>query len=261
MKITVFTSNQPRHLAYLEKLSGIAERVTAVVECTTVAPGQVADFYSQSGVMGAYFSSVMKAERKIFGRSRFLPKNVQMLPIRMGDLNLVSRESLTEVLDSDVYLVFGASYIKGWLIEELVTNRAINIHMGLSPYYRGAACNFWAMYDRRPAFVGATVHLLSPGLDSGQMLFHVRPEFNGQNTFDFTMEAVEKVQSRIVEKIAAGTIFENAPVQQDMSKQLRYSRNADFTDEIASTFLSQQMDPAEIQDLLQGGVSPEILHG
>jgi len=42
--------------------------------------------------------------------------------------------------------------------------------MGISPYYRGNDCNFWALNDNNPHLVGSTIHLLSKGLDNG---FHV----------------------------------------------------------------------------------------
>ena len=65
---------------------------------------------------------------------------------------------------------------------------AINIHMGISPYYRGSSCNFWAIYDGNPSYVGATIHLLSKGLDSGDILFHCLPKpLNNDGVFDFTM--------------------------------------------------------------------------
>ena len=76
---------------------------------------------------------------------------------------------LQAALSSDIYIVFGASFIKGWLVDFLIKNKAINIHMGLSPYYRGSSCNFWAMYDNNPNYVGATIHYLSKGLDSGEI--------------------------------------------------------------------------------------------
>lgn len=52
--------------------------------------------------------------------------------------------------------------------------------MGLSPYYRGTDCNFWALYDKKPQYVGATIHLLSKGIDSGPTLYHAlsKPEKN-----------------------------------------------------------------------------------
>src|SRR5581483_4489456 len=175
MKITVFTSNQPRHVALIESLAAIAHEVFAIQECTTLFPGRVEDFFHKSEVMQRYFTRVIDAERDVFGGPRFLPNNVQQLAMKMGDLNSVDPEAIEPALASDIYVVFGASYIKQPLIDLLTGKRAINIHMGVSPYYRGSSCNFWAMYDRRPEMVGATIHLLSRGLDNGPMLFHALP--------------------------------------------------------------------------------------
>jgi len=177
MRITVFTSNQPRHLSYIARLASIATEVYVVMEVNTLFPGKVKDFFDNSETMRSYFTRVQAAETRIFGGVGFTPGNVKVLPVKSGDLNFLLRKDLSEAMESDYFLVFGSSYIKGWLVQELVQKGAVNIHMGLSPYYRGSSCNFWALYDDRPAYVGATVHLLSEGLDSGPVLFHVRPDF------------------------------------------------------------------------------------
>ncbi len=239
MKITVFTSNQPRHLSLVERLASVADTCHAVLECNTVYPGRRQDFYNKSPVMERYFRQVMQAEQTLFGDVRFAPTHVHLMPIRMGDLNLLGPDELAACLDADAYVVFGASYIKGWLCDHLVEQRAYNIHMGLSPYYRGSSCNFWAMYDRRPHMVGATIHLLSHGLDSGPMLFHAVPGFNGEDPFEFTMRAVVVAQNALQERIADGSIFELPAVDQDRSAQMRYSRSAEFTDEVAQAFLDR----------------------
>ena len=115
---------------------------------------------------------------------------------------MLSKESLYQALSSDLYIIFGSSFIKGWLIDYLIEKRAINIHMGLSPYYRGSSCNFWAMYDQNPEYVGATIHRLSKGLDSGDMFFHCLPNMkNTKNPFDFTMQSVKVAHEAIIEKI------------------------------------------------------------
>jgi methionyl-tRNA formyltransferase len=53
--------------------------------------------------------------------------------------------------------------------------RAINLHLGLSPYYRGTATNFYPLLNEEPQYVGATIHLLDAGIDSGPILKHARP--------------------------------------------------------------------------------------
>ncbi len=67
--------------------------------------------------------------------------------------------------------------------------KAINIHAGVSPYYRGTDCNFWALYDDNPHLVGTTIHLLSKGLDSGPMLYHAMSNLK-TNPFEYTMSTI-----------------------------------------------------------------------
>jgi methionyl-tRNA formyltransferase len=154
-------------------------------------------------------------------------------------------------LKSDLYIVFGASFIRGPLCEHLVNRRAVNIHMGISPYYRGSATNFWALYDRRPDLVGATVHLLSKGLDSGPMLFHALPAAQAIDPFVYGMRAVEAAHAALIRHIRRGTLLDLQPIEQDRSKQMRYTRNADFSDGIAEEYLSRLPSAAQLAEAIQ----------
>lgn len=240
MKITLFSSNQPRHLNLARKLSEVAEEVYFVSEVNTIFPGQVSDFFRKSDVMQRYFSNVVSSEKAIFGEIDFLPSNVHQISIKSGDLNFLGQSQISKALDSDFYVVFGASYIKGWLVDFLIANEALNIHMGLSPYYRGSSCNFWALYDNNPSYVGATVHMLSKGLDSGAMMFHCVPKLmEGDTPFDFTMRSVSAAHHGLCRAIDERKILNMDRIQQDKSRQVRYTKNADFTDQIADEFLSR----------------------
>ena len=208
-----------------------------------VFPGKVSGFFQKTEVMQDYFSNVIQSEKKIFGDVDFLPNNVRTLAIKGGDLNLLSEKQLGNALSSDVFIVFGASYIKGWLIDFLVDKGAFNIHMGISPYYRGSSCNFWALYDGNPSYVGATIHMLSKGLDSGNMLFHCVPKlFKDDSLFDFTIRSVAVAHKGLVEAVTSGEIFSMPKVKQDKTLEIRYTKNADFTDSVASEFLDRKID-------------------
>lgn len=246
MKVTIFSSNQPRHLHLVREFSGISSQVFFVSEVNTVFPGQRNDFFKKSEIMQTYFKNVMLSEKRIFGDIGFLPKNVKMLSIKSGDLSKINEFQIKDALASDIYIVFGASYIKGWLVDFLVKHRSINIHMGLSPYYRGSSCNFWALYDSNPDHVGATIHLISKGLDSGDMLFHCIPKLKETDTsFDFTMRSVLVAQKGLVSVVEDKTIFSMETFKQDKSKQIRYTKNQDFTDKAAEEFLKRdvRIDP------------------
>jgi hypothetical protein len=264
MKIAVFTSNQPRHVALIEKMAGIAEVVYAVQECNTVFPGKVADFFRKSEVMQRYFGHVMAAEEAVFGRPRFAPGNVRQLPVKMGDVSQLAVADLEPALACDRIIVFGASFIRGPLCQRLVERQAVNIHMGLSPFYRGSSTNFWAMYDGRPDLVGATVHRLTAGLDSGDIHFHALPAADAVDPFVFGMRAVRSAHLALAEALRTGALLDEPAVPQDRSLQLRYTRNADFTDAVAADYLARLPNSDELlagiaARSLAGLVRPRIL--
>lgn len=251
IKISVYSSNQPRHLALVQKLSRFAAEINFVCEATTVFPGQTKDFFSNSPVMKKYFQNVQMAERKLFGSSSFTPPGVRTLVLKTGDISGLGKDVLASCLDADYHVVFGASYIRGWLADELAARKATNIHMGLSPFYRGSSCNFWAMYDDKPGYVGATIHRLSKGLDNGPIIRHVRPVFVGQEPFLFTMSAVEAAQDALLELITTGELLSRTPIPQDRIQEIRYTRNADFSDDVAQEYLSRNISSVRMRRLME----------
>lgn len=246
MIVTIFTGSQPRHQSLIREVARVCTRVYAVMEVTTVFPGKVDDFFRASPVMQDYFSRVTAAERVIFGDVGFMPENVCVLPIKMGDIGRIDIEVLTPALVANQFCVFGASYIKKPLIDALMERRAINIHMGVSPYYRGSSCNFWAMYDGRPDLVGATIHLLSRGLDSGDMLFHALPKAQEADPFEYGMLSVLAAHRAFVSRLESGELQRLKPVPQDRTREIRYMRNEAFTDAVAGEYLARLPSPAEI---------------
>ncbi len=258
MKITLFSSNQPRHLALAHKLSKVCDQVNFVIEANTVFPGKKRDFFQATPVMDQYFSNVRQAEENIFGPPSFTTSRVSTLVIKSGDLSGIPRAVLEDCLTADRFIVFGASYIRGWLVDELVKRSAVNIHMGLSPYYRGSSCNFWALYDNKPQYVGATIHLLSHGLDSGDMLKHVRPVYSGETPFEFTMRAVESAQDYLVRAIDSGDIDKLTPLKQNPKMALRYSINKDFNDDVAKEYLSRPFSPEQFRHQLEAKEDPTL---
>ena len=164
-----------------------------------------------------------------------------MLPIVFGDLNKITLESLSDFTNSDIYIIFGCSYIKGELIEFLVRNKAINIHMGISPFYRGTDCNFWALYDNNPHLVGSTIHLLSEGLDSGPILYHALSQIK-TNPFDYTMYSVKSAFHSVSERIKNNSIFEIEPKTQNTSNEIRYTRKSEFNDDILTKYFSKEIN-------------------
>ena len=243
MKITLFTANQNRHNYLVNLLSNICDELFVVQENRTILPGQIPGKYPASEIMKRYFKNMINAQSKLFGNSYIdgKNKNIRLFPLQSGDLNKLSLEILSDFLKSDIYVVFGSSYIKGHLIDFLVEQKAINIHMGVSPYYRGTDCNFWALYDDNPHLAGATIHMLSKGLDSGSMLYHAMSNIK-TNPFEYTMSTVKAAFHSIAERIKDKSIFEIEPIVQDKSKKVRYSKKIEFNEQVVKNYFTKNID-------------------
>jgi len=238
MSVTVFTRDSARHFALVNKLATVTHGVHAVIESSPPSVNAL----PKSPVMTEYFSRVQQAEDHIFGTGTTLDPRVKIQSIVAGQLNQLTQQELAAALESDLVVVFGSSYIKGWLADALIAKNAINLHMGISPQYRGSACNFWALFDNNPHLVGATIHRLAKSLDSGSVIQHVRPKFTDQNLFHFSMQAVAACHDALASLISNNQLQTMTPQPQDSSLEIRYSKNADFTDEIAALFLKRVND-------------------
>ena len=113
--------------------------------------------------------------------------------------------------------------------------------MGVSPYYRGADCNFWALNDNNPHLVGATIHLISKNLDSGPILFHALSNLK-DDPFEYTMSTVKSAFESIVAKIEDQSILEIKPVDQDKENEIRYSKLSDFNENVINDYFTKNLN-------------------
>ena len=66
MKISLFTSDQPRHNYLVNSLSGIASKLFVLQEKKVVSSEKIFGNYNISNVKKKYFSNVIEAQNKIF---------------------------------------------------------------------------------------------------------------------------------------------------------------------------------------------------
>ena len=239
MNITLITSDQIRHNYLVNLLSNIATKLNVIQEKKIFFSNQ----NKISNLIKNYFLKVDDAQKKVFGNAAIDKKNenIKLLSLGNNELEKCSLNFLSDFLNSDIFIVFGSSFIKKDLVNFLIDHKALNIHLGISPYYRGTDCNFWALFDNNPHLVGATIHLLSKGLDSGQILYHALSEIK-EDPFIYTMSAVKSAFESIAQKIENKTIFEHTPEIQDKSKEIKYSKKNEFNDEVIKKFFLNKID-------------------
>jgi methionyl-tRNA formyltransferase len=59
----------------------------------------------------------------------------------------------------------------------------INVHAGITPRYRGTHGAYWAYAEGRPGSAGVTVHVVDPGIDTGEILAQARVERGPRDNF------------------------------------------------------------------------------
>ena len=86
----------------------------------------------------------------------------------------------------------GPSILKSEMLS-IASIGTLNLHGGLSQFYRGLFTTDWALHNGEPECIGATVHFVSAGIDDGDILLQGRPEL-GEHDNPYT--AYEKVVRR-----------------------------------------------------------------
>jgi hypothetical protein len=108
---------------------------------------------------------------------------------------------LVAELRPDLLLVYGTAIVDGRILE-LARDRALNMHTGISPYYRGADTWFWPLVNRELHMVGATVHECTGVVDGGPIFKTARaplaPTRNMYDLFAWSVAAGAEIYVDVV---------------------------------------------------------------
>ena len=241
-KVIVFTSDCFRHKALLNSLAKYGYQVMAWIE-----PRFEKTLERQLSLPAnskRYFQRLNQAENEIFCQEKSLSSCIKSSIIPFGSINNQYFSEMDTYLDeANAVIVFGSSYIKEPLITKLIAKKAINIHTGISPQYRGADCNFWALFDGNPQLVGATIHFLDGGLDSGDILKYVYPDYEERSDLLYSlMNIVKSAQMSLIDLLEKESFFEKKAIKQNPTELIRYTRTKDFTEEVATQYFQRESD-------------------
>lgn len=131
------------------------------------------------------------------------------LVTRVHGINSRDGVSAVAALEPDVILVFGTSVVKQNVLS-LARNVALNLHTGISPYYRGADCAFWPLYNNEPDMLGATIHECTMQLDGGRIFATGRAELHPDDDiysiFSRCLIIGADLYVHVVKELLAGTL-------------------------------------------------------
>lgn len=93
--------------------------------------------------------------------------------VRVDSVNSARTVALLRDSGCSTIVVQGTRLIAGDVLAG-VPARFINMHMGITPLYRGVHGGYWALAEGRPQACGVTVHLIDRGIDTGAILGQAR---------------------------------------------------------------------------------------
>jgi methionyl-tRNA formyltransferase len=182
-----------------------------------------ADEQKRSPALAAHFAALAKAEREHFPDVR--PKT--RIDVT-ADINDPANLDLAK--DADYVLLFGTSILKPvWL--NAFPDRIINLHLGLSPFYRGTATLFWPAVNNEIECMGTTIHLAVQRVDAGNILRRIKiAPREGDTYYDLSTRLIRTSIEAIPQTVHDYVAGQIIPVGQDLSLSKTY-RKRDFNEE------------------------------
>ena len=215
------TSQQPIFVKRIAILTGSELRHTFFRKAVALAPGiEVACAYceglerSLESVVAATSDESQRRQAHVSARAQSeedffaafvacAPDRSQPVHLPKGAINEPRRCAELQERNVELLAAYGCSLLREPLLSAF-RQRMLNVHLGLSPYYRGSGTNFWALVNGEPEYVGATFMWLDAGIDTGEIVHQIRARvFPGDTPHqignrliaDMTLEYIELIRA------------------------------------------------------------------
>ena len=145
--------------------------------------------------------------------------------------------NMLKKMKPDLIVVYGSSLIKGEILK-IYKNKILNVHLGLSPYYKGSATNYFALVNKQPELVGVTFMYLDHTIDGGKIIHQMRPKiFKSDNPHQIGTRLISemfetccklivnfnKLKSKVNRKIPKNRIYKRKDFTLSSLKKLNYN--------------------------------------
>jgi folate-dependent phosphoribosylglycinamide formyltransferase PurN len=202
MRVVVLTHWEDRHCYFANRLIEETGAVVGVVTGAKDAPatarrltGRALYIRTRNRALNLTFRKWLRAlerekrteELSAFAgaRAKFLDRHARLRIAHVGEeyasINDPALVARIREQRPDVIAVMGTALVKDGILGSAA--HIINMHTGLAPYYRGGYTNLWPIIENDPGYFGVTIHTMSPGIDSGDIIYTARPEVAPDDNF------------------------------------------------------------------------------
>lgn len=250
-EVVILTANSLRH-SFIRKSFGLSDDINVLrTYCETKSGNLLEEARANDETVRVeHFERRARSEHDYFGPFvNLTPDYSNPVEIPYGSIN--DEEYYEEIvdLDPDLLVVYGSSIIKDPLLSEY-QGRILNVHLGLSPYYRGTGTNFWPLVNGEPEYVGATFMYIDAGVDTGEIIHQLRarvyPDDSPHDIGNRLIADVGQVYPELVRSFEDLHSVDQPPEPDDE----RYYRSADYNPE-ATKQLYENFSEAMIEEYLR----------
>ena len=197
MRIVILTGNDLRHQFFRKKIA-LTEGIEVVQSfCETVnqlIPEKITD---ETKFRFKHLEARHQSEKDFFELYlNTVEDKSNPIIIERGTINEDKYVQQIAAMNIDLVIVYGASILKKSFLH-FFPDKILNVHLGLSPYYRGAATNYWPLVDNLPEANGATFMFINEGIDTGEIIHQIRATY-------FYSDSSYSVSNRLIEEMTIG---------------------------------------------------------
>lgn len=256
IKLIIITANELRHKFFRRKISlfkNVDVKLCLAEKNSSRQHYKVIRSKDFSKIEKKHFLDRQKSEKKYF--NNFLKKHSEIKNLRIikrGEFNF-NHSIINRIFTSkpDLIISYGCSIIKRPIITKF-KKKFINIHLGLSPYYKGSATNFWPLVNNEPQFLGVSFLKIDKGIDTGPIIHQIRPDLNtDDNVHDIgnkliikTVKVLEKLISKFKKfkgkkqkKIKTEKIFKKKDFNEKALKRMKLN----FRNGVINRYLANKL--------------------
>ncbi|HLD58107.1 MAG TPA: formyl transferase [archaeon] len=167
-----------RHLYFAGRLAETFPNSAIIIEADE---GESSKNYNAAPTekMQKHFKEFDKIEKTFFENfvndKKKLIEEKTIAKIKKGEINSPETSELIKKSNPKFIAVYSTSLIKPELFDAF-PRRWINLHAGLSPYYRGSGTNIYPILNKEPEYIGMTIHHIAKGIDDGNIILQGRPK-------------------------------------------------------------------------------------
>lgn len=228
LRVVLVVSTDPSDLFFANRLARRLGAAAVVVEDQAAAPlgprlrrkvrrlltpWKLPEHLRGQRIVAEHVRRTALIDREGFGEEGYqlqLPPGCQLIELSgKGVLNRPETVERVRRLEPDLLLLCGCSILKKEILS-VPRLGTLNLHGGLAQRYRGVWTTLWAVVNREPEYVGATVHFVTPDIDDGDIVHQGRPilapDDNPESLYVKVVHLGVEMMASAVAGVAAGEV-------------------------------------------------------